>query len=117
MTIPLTATNGHPTGGDPLLPHHASTTTDILADTSPGPFEGPEKLLEIWFAPSADELPQDAQPSRRGLTYREPQQGDKKAWQGLRQVPRETWEEMLRIVRCQVLSVIEGEEVDAYLLR
>ncbi|KAJ9090937.1 hypothetical protein QFC21_007352 [Naganishia friedmannii] len=116
MTIPLTATNGHPTGGDPLLPHHASTTTDILADTSPGPFEGPEKLLEIWFAPSADELPLDAQPSRRGLTYRDAPEGDKKAWQGLRQVPRETWEEMLKIVRCQVLSVIEGEEVDAYLL-
>ncbi|KAJ9112738.1 hypothetical protein QFC22_006240 [Naganishia vaughanmartiniae] len=117
MTIPLTATNGHPTGGDPLLPHHASTTTDILADTSPGPFEGPEKLLEIWFAPSADELPREAQPTRRGLTYRDaPEQGDKKAWQGLRRVPRETWEDMLRIVRCQVLSVIEGEEVDAYLL-
>ncbi|KAJ9112647.1 hypothetical protein QFC19_000667 [Naganishia cerealis] len=117
MTIPVTAINGHPTGGDPLLPHHASTTTDILADTSPGPFEGPEKLLEIWFAPSADELPEGVEPSRRGLQYREGKQAGDNEWQGLRKVPRETWEEMLKIVRCQVLSVIEGQEVDAYLLR
>lgn len=38
-------------------------------------------------------------------------------WKGLRKVPRAVWEEMLKVVKCQVLSVIEGEEVDAYLLR
>jgi hypothetical protein len=59
------------------------------------PFEGPEKLLEIWFSP-------------------EPINGDA---EGLRKVPRETWEEMLDIVKCKVLSVIRGNEVDAYLLR
>lgn len=57
------------------------------------PFEGPEKLLEIWFSP----------PAAGGL--------------GLRSVPREKWEEMLDIVRCKVLSVIQGIELDAYLLR
>jgi S-adenosylmethionine decarboxylase len=60
------------------------------------PFEGPEKLLEIWFAPSPTHVP-----NRRGL----------------RQVPRQIWEEMLDIVKCKVLSVIEGDEIDAYLLR
>ncbi|TFK18928.1 adenosylmethionine decarboxylase [Coprinopsis marcescibilis] len=59
----------------------------------PDPFEGPEKLLEIWFAQS----PSDVDKS-------------------LRDVPRSVWEEMLDIVRCKVLNVIVGEETDAYLL-
>ena len=61
------------------------------------PFEGPEKLLEIWWevkAPSGDGV-------RRGL----------------RAIPRAEWEAMLDIVCCKVLSVIEGHELDAYLLR
>ena len=62
------------------------------------PFEGPEKLLEIWFrAPDGD------------------QDGQERS--GLRAVSREKWEEMLDIVRCKVLSVIRGKELDAYLLR
>jgi S-adenosylmethionine decarboxylase len=35
----------------------------------------------------------------------------------LRVVPRPVWEEMLAIVKCQVLSVVNNEHVDAYLLR
>jgi S-adenosylmethionine decarboxylase len=66
------------------------------------PFEGPEKLLEIWFAPSAVEVP-----SLNNL--------DGKF--GLRSVSRHIWEDMLQIVKCKVLSVIEGAEMDAYLLR
>jgi len=67
------------------------------------PFEGPEKLLEIWFAPSANDVPhlESAQDHKTGL----------------RSVSREVWEEMLSIVQCKVLSVIEGQEMDAYLLR
>lgn len=109
MTIPITSTSTNGMTSDPasqLLPHHDGTTTDILADSSPGPFEGPEKLLEIWFAPSKEELP-EVQGRKEGLEGKV----------GLRRVPREVWEDMLRIVRCQVLSVIEGEEIDAYLLR
>lgn len=68
------------------------------------PFEGPEKLLEIWFAPSANDVPDASDPTKDGRT-------------GLRKVKREIWEEMLNIVRCKILSVIEGSEVDAYLLR
>ncbi|KAF9451253.1 S-adenosylmethionine decarboxylase [Macrolepiota fuliginosa MF-IS2] len=66
-----------------------------------GPFEGPEKLLEIWFAPSAALVP--GPPGANGKT-------------GLRQVDRKIWEDMLDIVKCKVLSVMEGLEIDAYLL-
>lgn len=73
--------------------------TDHFNTTNP--FEGPEKLLEIWFTPS----PADVQ----GSTI------DGK--RGLRRVDRSVWEDMLAIVKCQVLSVVEGTEMDAYLLR
>lgn len=100
--------------------------------SSPGPFEGPEKLLEVWFAPSPEELPlsqgHDAgngagssssatTVNGSGRAYRGPSPGVQGEWKGLRRVPREVWEEMLDIVKCKVLSVVEGEEIDAYLLR
>ncbi|EMD37474.1 hypothetical protein CERSUDRAFT_83223 [Gelatoporia subvermispora B] len=66
------------------------------------PFEGPEKLLEIWFTPSPTDLP-DASTSTDGKF-------------GLRKVPRDVWADMLDIVKCKILSVIEGAEMDAYLL-
>lgn len=95
-----------------------STTSAILADTSPGPFEGPEKLLEIWFAPSPNQLPKVNRTLGSGLEYREPKEGaEQQDWRGLRKVKREVWEDMLKVVKCQVLSVIEGEDIDAYLLR
>ena len=65
-----------------------------------GPFEGPEKLLEIWFAPSPADVPSAIDGKR-----------------GLRKVPRLVWEEMLDIVKCKILSVVEGAEMDGYLLR
>ena len=65
-------------------------------------FEGPEKLLEIWFAQSADHVsPLHGQDGKFGL----------------RAVPKQTWEDMLQIVKCKVLSVVRGTETDAYLLR
>lgn len=72
-------------------------------DAGSSPFEGPEKLLEIWFAPSAADVP-DASSAEHGKT-------------GLRKVERKIWEEMLNIVQCKVLSVVQGQEMDAYLLR
>lgn len=99
------------------LPH--SPLSPLLdPTTSPGPFEGPEKLLEVWFAPSADALsPATASASSSSgprLRSSPPAGG---SYKGLRQVPKEVWEEMLDIVKCKVLSVVEGEEIDAYLLR
>lgn len=65
------------------------------------PFEGPEKLLEIWFAPSPACVP-DAETAENGRS-------------GLRAVGREVWEEMLDIVKCKILSVVYGSEMDANL--
>jgi len=77
-----------------------NTTTDHQASA---PFEGPEKLLEIWFAPSAADVPAlDSDCDQKT---------------GLRTISRQTWEEMLDIVKCKVLSVTQGKEMDAYLLR
>jgi len=67
-------------------------------------FEGPEKLLEIWFAPSPADVERAAPPTEDGKY-------------GLRKVARAVWEDMLEVVKCKVLSVIEGSETDAYLLR
>lgn len=78
--------------------------SDDGSETNSGPFEGPEKLLEIWFAPSPYEVPDAAHPDENGRF-------------GLRKVKREVWEEMLDLVKCKVLSVVEGKEIDAYLLR
>ncbi|BCR90970.1 adenosylmethionine decarboxylase SPE2 [Aspergillus chevalieri] len=60
-------------------------------------FEGPEKLLEVWFAPSANQLG-SAMPA------------------GLKAVPEEIWKDMLDLVNCQVLSIVASDDVDAYLL-
>jgi S-adenosylmethionine decarboxylase len=67
------------------------------------PFEGPEKLLEIWFAASPADVP-DADSPEHGRT-------------GLRKIESSVWEDMLSIVRCKVLSTVHGSEIDAYLLR
>lgn len=61
-------------------------------------WKGPEKLLEVWFAPAPDSLPPTT------------------AKNGLKSVSGETWKEMLDIVNCKVLSVVESDHVDAYLL-
>jgi S-adenosylmethionine decarboxylase len=66
-------------------------------------FEGPEKLLEIWFARTAADVPDASSATDRKF--------------GLRKVPQSTWEDMLDVVKCKVLSVVEGIEMDAYLLR
>ncbi|SGY85251.1 BQ5605_C009g05747 [Microbotryum silenes-dioicae] len=85
----------------------------ILDDSSPGPFEGPEKLLELWFAPSQDLVPASKAHTGQGLRL---SRNDGTEWTGLRQVARHVWDDMLDEVKCKVLSVIEGEQVDAYLL-
>ncbi|GAA6024499.1 hypothetical protein JCM11491_004837 [Sporobolomyces phaffii] len=91
----------------PALVEDAPVT--VFDDASPGPFEGPEKLLELWFAPSEQDVVD------RGLPLKGGRKG-KERWTGLRQVERSVWEGMLDEVQCKVLSVIEGEETDAYLL-
>ncbi|KYN37915.1 S-adenosylmethionine decarboxylase proenzyme [Trachymyrmex septentrionalis] len=58
-------------------------------------FEGVEKLLELWFI-SSKSLKQH--------------QGD------LRQIPRQKWESLLKIVRCEIISFCRNDQVDAYVL-
>ncbi|EIM81105.1 S-adenosylmethionine decarboxylase [Stereum hirsutum FP-91666 SS1] len=94
ITTVNSAINPNPDGLSP---------SDDGSETNSGPFEGPEKLLEIWFAPSPYDVPDAAQPDENGKF-------------GLRKVKREVWEEMLDLVKCKVLSVVEGKEIDAYLL-
>jgi S-adenosylmethionine decarboxylase len=55
-------------------------------------------LLEVWFAPNPDCLPPGAKPN------------------GLKAVSSETWVGMLDMVNCKILSVLEAEQMDAYLL-
>ncbi|KAF2021295.1 S-adenosylmethionine decarboxylase proenzyme [Aaosphaeria arxii CBS 175.79] len=81
--------------GTPLLTINKEATIGL--DSSDA-FEGPEKLLEVWFSASAHDLPGQAGPL------------------GLKAVSPETWKEMLDLVNCKVLSIIESEHVDAYLL-
>lgn len=61
-------------------------------------FEGPEKLLELWFSPSATDLPPN--------------------WpiNGLRAIPRNEIEKLLDVVHCEILSKISSPIMDAYLL-
>lgn len=60
-------------------------------------FEGPEKLLEMWFGP-LDNV-------------------DGAGKLGLRKVERKVWDEMLSLVKCSVLNVLSNDYFDAYLLR
>ncbi|PVI04397.1 S-adenosylmethionine decarboxylase [Periconia macrospinosa] len=81
--------------GTPHLTINKEATIDLDSSNA---FEGPEKLLEVWFSSSATDLPGRAGPL------------------GLKAVSAEVWKGMLDLVNCKVLSVIESEHVDAYLL-
>ncbi|CAO3601307.1 unnamed protein product [Absidia cylindrospora] len=66
-----------------------------------GAFEGPEKLLEIWFSPAWNQVSEHQHVTTT---------------QNLMMVPRPVWEDMLAIVKCTVLNMIQHDHVDAYLL-
>ncbi|KAK3308443.1 S-adenosylmethionine decarboxylase [Chaetomium strumarium] len=72
---------------------------EVAADLdSTNAFEGPEKLLEVWFSPSPNALPAGVKEN------------------GLKAVSPSTWEGMLDMVNCKVLSIVKSDHVDAYLL-
>ncbi|KAI0024488.1 S-adenosylmethionine decarboxylase [Xylariomycetidae sp. FL0641] len=84
-----------PSEGTPYL----TINHDVAADLdSSNAFEGPEKLLEVWFAPSSESLPSGVKQD------------------GLKAVSKETWVGMLDMVNCKILSVLQAEHMDAYLL-
>ncbi|KAJ3038471.1 spermidine resistance protein [Rhizophlyctis rosea] len=119
-----------PPAATTLLPSIVSTIThpEPLPDESAGQltqcgFEGPEKLFEIWFRPVNGKDTDEAFGELETPTHAYPNGAftdDTGKWHyrrtGLRTVPRGVWEEMLSIVQCQVLNVIENESVTAYLL-
>ncbi|KAI9765303.1 MAG: spermidine resistance protein [Geoglossum simile] len=84
-----------PSEGTPHLTINHEATLDL---DSTNAFEGPEKLLEVWFCPSPEEIPVST------------------ARNGLKAVSAGAWKEMLDLVNCKVLSIVESECVDAYLL-
>ncbi|KWU45191.1 S-adenosylmethionine decarboxylase [Rhodotorula sp. JG-1b] len=102
----------------PLAASGENAAVTVVDDSSPGPFEGPEKLLEIWFAPSEEDVVARQLPilGGRAAAASSSSNASKDRWTGLRQVEKSVWDNMLDEVQCKVLSVIEGEEVDAYLL-
>ncbi|KAJ9067701.1 spermidine resistance protein [Entomophthora muscae] len=77
-------------------------TTSVLPSTDFGGFEGPEKLLEIWFASSPDTITAS--------------EGIASSKLGLRAITRADWVDILKLVHCEILSVISNCHVDAYLL-
>ncbi|KAI2466050.1 S-adenosylmethionine decarboxylase [Annulohypoxylon bovei var. microspora] len=78
---------------------HLTINHDVAADLdSTNAFEGPEKLLEVWFAPNPKALPPGVKQD------------------GLKSISNETWVGMLDMVNCKILSVLEAEHMDAYLL-
>ncbi|EEH42691.1 S-adenosylmethionine decarboxylase proenzyme [Paracoccidioides brasiliensis Pb18] len=81
-------------GSSSLTINHEAT----LDLDSSNAFEGPEKLLEVWFGSSPKNLLGSTEPT------------------GLKAVPAEIWKDMLDLVSCKVLSIIESDDVDAYLL-
>jgi len=79
-----------------IIVPNSSGVEELSPEEAGGPFEGPEKLLEIWWSDMAEHV-----------------HGNGK---GLRAIQREDWESMLDEVHCKVLSTIPGNGVDAYLL-
>ncbi|XP_011504579.1 PREDICTED: S-adenosylmethionine decarboxylase proenzyme [Ceratosolen solmsi marchali] len=80
------------------LPSTTMTTTATIPDNDGAEsvqfFEGVEKLLEIWFTSS------DGKDRQRDL----------------RQIPRQKWESLLKIVRCEIISFCRNDVIDAYVL-
>ncbi|KAF9905694.1 spermidine resistance protein [Linnemannia zychae] len=107
---------------------HIPWSSDSFLDTSadepmePGSFEGPEKLLEIHFAPRMQDVqhirtPLNNKPSFSHGNEQQQEIDNQQDRYGLRIIPKATWEEMLDIVQCKVLhSTHTHPSVDAYVL-
>lgn len=90
MTVTIQELTNHS-----YIDHELSATLD-----STEAFEGPEKLLEIWFFPHRHCIPKD-------------ENGDMKT---LRSIAVEKWVAILKLVKCEVLSIKSTEKMDAFLL-
>ncbi|KAK9887979.1 hypothetical protein WA026_000270 [Henosepilachna vigintioctopunctata] len=75
------------------LPRRKSRTRNNMGDPVQF-FEGVEKLLEIWFS-SSDKS---------------------KLSPDLRKIPRKELDTLMKIVRCEIISFVKNDQIDAYLL-
>lgn len=91
MTISIKELTNHS-----YVDHQLSATLD-----STEAFEGPEKLLEVWFYPHPNNIP-----TPDG-------EGKKKT---LRNIPIETWVRILNLVKCEILSMKSTPIMDMFLL-
>ncbi|KAJ2697224.1 spermidine resistance protein [Coemansia sp. IMI 209128] len=81
------------------------STNGTHSDGYTGAFEGPEKLLEMWFAPTCGAAI-CADPGAELCDEDQDQWSELRS--GLRLVPRAVWRDMLDLVHCQVLSTLES---------
>ncbi|CAB4252651.1 similar to Saccharomyces cerevisiae YOL052C SPE2 S-adenosylmethionine decarboxylase, required for the biosynthesis of spermidine and spermine [Maudiozyma barnettii] len=86
MTITIKELTNHS-----YIDHELSATLD-----STEAFEGPEKLLEIWFYPDPCAIPDKTKT--------------------LRSIPVQIWTDILKLVKCEVLSTKSTKCMDAFLL-
>lgn len=78
---------------DSFVDHELSKNLD-----STYAFEGPEKLLELWFWKSENDIPACSPKD------------------GLRSIKMDAWAKMLDLVNCKILSMKSSPFMDAYLL-
>lgn len=78
-----------------------------MSEESKISFEGPEKVLEIWFVPPNEWDENEGRPTS-------PPSANGRNW--LLSVSQPVWAEMLELVHCQILSKISNDKADAYLL-
>ncbi|KAL0074047.1 adenosylmethionine decarboxylase [Phycomyces blakesleeanus] len=83
-----------------------------------GCFEGPEKLLEIWFSPQDNSSPIDTDSDLSDVSNpTTPKDSYSFVFpKDLRTVEKPVWDSMLATVKCTVLSVVSNAYSDAYLL-
>ncbi|KAI8098791.1 adenosylmethionine decarboxylase [Halteromyces radiatus] len=107
---------------NPVSPPPAPPPSGANYSAEQGCFEGPEKLLEIWFSPnpiiSTSSLPSvDACDSDLSdISTPSTPNNDTYCDKNLRTVEKPVWDAMLATVKCTVLNVIHNAHVDAYLL-
>lgn len=75
-------------------------------------FEGPEKLMEIWWKPLASGMAEIT----RNETENKSDSTEEKVSGDLRTIPRKKWEEILKLVNCEIVSEKRNKDMVAYLL-
>lgn len=81
----------------------ASPASDDSADVPPC-FEGPEKVLELWFVPPSEY--EESNDQNGSSSEAKSADGSTSQRRYLLSVPRSEWESMLDLVHCQILRYV-----------